>query len=163
MGERALAAIPCKEEFLLYQSQWGGRRNTLESVFRSANPVDELLDLEWRYLTRCTATEIADIVDFQTTELVYLLTPQGVDVFLPLWFGLATSEQPHPGLGVLVPACSLEAVQRYREALRQFKGLILDAVRLDGFSRTTAMELLERTWVLVKIIVCSVSPCREYL
>lgn len=153
MGERALVVVPDRSDgyCLCYCSQWAGSDSTLRRVLESGQSVDELLTHDWRFERRCRTGQVLDSLDFLGTDAVYRFWGREVDVFIPLWFGIAVPEHTERAdIGALVPVRSFTTVEHCREALRQFKGPVLDSVRDGTMPSDLATTLLERACHLVR-------------
>jgi len=84
-----------------------------------------------------------------TTDVFYLVSPNSLRVFVPLWFGLGLSRTESDSWGgLLVPVGSLAAVRRCRSVLRQMKGELLDCVTQGKLTPALANSLLRRVYDL---------------
>lgn len=150
MGERAVAVVPDGDTAVWYRSQWGGGEDVLEKVFDAGSPVEELLTIEWQSLGRAPLERIHDVVDSHTVEVLYLVAPGGIEVFLPLWLGLGLREPPaSPARGTLVPVSSLKAVRACRSSLRRVKGPLLDCATEGKIPPESAEKISTRVCELI--------------
>lgn len=137
MGERALVICPRADRTCdLYRSQWAGGWSAVSRVFDSqhepnghSRPVSPLLEYEWRWESTHECREVSSVLDYLTTEIVYVISADGVDVVLPLWFGFPLIEGPTaPGLGVLVHLDSGTELRDLRTGFRHLKTVLQKAV-----------------------------------
>lgn len=154
MSEPAVAAVHSGGVTRWYRAQWGGHSEILAAVLRSDGSIEPLTDAEWQYLGRTPLSRAGSVVDFLRTAVCYLVTPTGVRVSLPCWFGLGLSEAPDTSTrGLFLPVFSWETVRRCRQCLRRLKGRLIAAVTAGTLGRPTAKQLLDDVLGLLRSVL----------
>lgn len=153
MGERAIAVVYSGDTAHWYRSQWGGAQATLDGVFAAVDPFEPLLEPDWHYLESGPLSSLERELDFHTTSALYLVSHDGVGVYLPLWFGLGVSDTSfRPECGLLVPVHSSNAVSQCRFALRRFKELLLETAGTRTLTPELTQDILDHALELVRTI-----------
>ncbi len=153
MGERALAV--CLPEKSLYYSQWGASTEILWGVLAADSPSGQfraLLHGEWRFQGQLSVP-LPDEIDHLNCEGVYILSDEGVGLYLPLWFGFPRLDTtPHVSRGVLVGVSSPEELSYRRMAFHRHRSEIGDAVVAGLFDERNAL------WTLLHALEGPVYP-----
>lgn len=158
MGERALAV--CLPEKSLYYSQWGASTEILRGVLAADSPPGQfraLLHEEWGFHGQLSVP-LPDGIDHLNCEGVYALSGEGVDLYLPLWFGFPQLDTTPPvSRGVLVRVSSFEELSSRRMAFRRHKSEIGDAVGAGLFDERHAL------WTLLHALEGPAYPSQQLL
>lgn len=154
MGERAVALCPVADDgtdqngalWDRYRSQWAGSDGVLSRVLDTGRlPPEVHRSSWWQWQGRCGPDSVPATLDYLSTAAVYGVTPDGLRVAQPLWFGFPLVENsPDSGLGVLAPVNSFVTACRRRRWFRQLKGDLQDDIRSGSRSPQQALGVLFR-------------------
>ena len=145
VGERALAACWRPDGTVdSYCAQWGGGDDTLRRVLQSPDDAfDALCSADWQFDGRVRWTTLPESLDYLSFDAVFVVSPSGVSVWLPLWFGLPLVDGPVASpLGALVRVETVRKVKRLRRQFRTVKGLLQDAVACGLLSIPRVIAIL---------------------
>lgn len=148
MGHRALvAAARANGRYDLYGSQWGAHEWRLATTLAGGVTVERVGPFT-PVATDCSfEAVVAEHVDFQTHEALFVVTSEHVRPYLVCWFGLpgVDATGPRPGALVGVDADRPTADGEYLRGLftgakRTLVGLVADG-RLDPATARAALVL----------------------
>jgi hypothetical protein len=157
VGERALAVCPRVfdgrnplDEVVLdcFGSQWAGGDECVDAVLSTRGGcADPLLDCRWEFLGEREPSALLRTLDYLSLEVVYLVRPGGVRVYLPVWLGIPTAggNASESTDGVLVRVRSLAELRALRARIRELKGLFGVAVEEGRLSHSEARACLLAT------------------
>lgn len=131
MAEAALALLPrTGGGYDCYHAQWGGSSERLARVFeRAESDRDEpLVACTWHH-GGVVQPPLADAVDYLRFEILYRLTPAGVAVFVPIWFGLPPVVEFSPTAGALHRVYSIADIRHLRKFVRRRKRTLVDELQ----------------------------------
>lgn len=149
MGERALAVLFRPDGSIeLYRAQWGGSRRVLGGVLEAENPADRhgaLCSVAWSCRDGLPDDVFEGTLDYLGLAAVYAVSGSGIDVYIPLWFGLPGADGPtDPRLGALVEVEGIEAARRCRARCRYLKGVLEAGLDEGLLTVPDALGLLRR-------------------
>lgn len=150
MGERAVVAFieertdkTHARHCDVYRSQWAGSTETLSNTLQSAGRLESLSRATWQFDRRCDVLELLSRFDFLSVRVLYLVTPAGVRVFQPLWFGRPLEDGPESSrLGAFAPVESLEQFRSLERRLRVAKSVVGRLRRPISFSSQRGLRWL---------------------
>lgn len=146
VGERALAACRRPDgRYDIYYSQWAASDAVLAELLDAGQPprYATLTELDWQYHAIHTSETLVQSLDYLAMEAVYLLSPAGLTVSLPVWLGFGRpNESVDPTTGVLVQVHSLVEYRQLRATVRFLKGVFRDGIRAGLLSDSCAVSLL---------------------
>lgn len=148
MGERAIALCARADgQFDVFYSQWGAcggkLYRTLETGFDGAQALEAA---EWEWRRRAPFAAVVASLDYLSIEAVYVLSPAGGCVFLPVWLGVdhvaAAGVSFPPEFGTLCRVRSRAEAARVRTGTRWLKGTVARGVETGVVSLIVAVRLL---------------------
>jgi hypothetical protein len=154
VGERAIAVCPRfvrgreapgKSVLDCFGSQWAGSDERVSAVLGArSGTADPLLDCRWEHIGTCEPSTLRRGLDFLSLDAVYLVRPDGVSVYLPVWLGIPAGDgsQCDPADGVLVEVRSLRELRALRTHIRDLKGVFGVAVDRGLLSAPAARAAL---------------------
>jgi len=154
VGERAVAVCPrfadgrgLPERTVLdcFGSQWAGSDERVGTVLATpSGSVEPLLGCRWQFLGEREPLALSGTLDHLSLDVVYLVGPGGVRVYLPVWLGTPTAESDAsaPTDGVLIGVSSLTELRALRARIRDLKGLFGAAVEGGRLSHSEARACL---------------------
>lgn len=162
MGERALAACqrpssrgkhPRGVVLDCFGSQWAGTDERVAAVLETERAsADPLLECRWKYLGSCELATLPGVLDYLSHDVVYLVGPDGVGVYLPVWLGVPTAGGVASAAtdGVPVRVTSLAELRSLRGRIRELKDWLGPAVEAGRLSPSEARGCLLATLVAAR-------------
>lgn len=141
MGERALAAVARASDgrqpvaLDCYRSQWAGSDERAGAVLAvDGGSVEPLLECRWNHAGLWRPCELLRTLDYLSVEILYLVSADGVDAFVPVWLGIPAGNagRTPSTRGAIVPVASLAELRALRAWIRGLKELFGLAVD-DGY------------------------------
>jgi len=144
MGERALAAVSRPPDSLeLFRSQWAGRESVVSRVLDGGDPLGVLLEEDWSWRGSLLPLHLLWTCDYQATTVLYIVSATGVEVYVPLWFGLPLLDNdPDPKLGAVVNVSSMTEFRELRLCFARLKGTLQESVLAGILSRKQLFQVL---------------------
>lgn len=107
--------------------------------------VDLLNGLSWEFRGRHRLQSVLETFDYLALRVLYIATPDGVDVFRPVWFGVPTADGCSalpPWGGGLVRLDNMRDPYWLDTGTRWLKTILGKAVETRGTSMLDAVRLL---------------------
>jgi hypothetical protein len=141
VGERALALCARPDGLYdCYYSQWAASPEWLYPVLREGESGRPLHGCRW---VRRGTEPLGDVVatlDYLAIDAVYVVSPAGVGVALPVWLGISLGNsngvRPGPSFGALVFVDTVAEACALRTGIRRLKGRL--GRRIDRGELTVA-------------------------
>lgn len=127
MGERALGLCARPDGLSdCFGSQWAASPEWLYPVVREGEARGLLHGCDWEYRGTRPPGDVVATLDYLAIDALYVVSPAGVDVALPVWLGIdlgdSSEPRPDPSFGALVFVDTVAEARSLRTGIRRLKG-----------------------------------------
>jgi hypothetical protein len=147
VGERALGLCTRPDGLYdCYDSQWAASPEWLYPVLREGEPGRLLHGCDWAYRGVRSPGNVVATLDYLAIDAVYVVSPAGLGVALPVWLGIDLGDgsgiQPGPSFGALVFVEAVAEARSLRTGIRRLKGRLGRRVDRGELTIASAVDRL---------------------